>query len=175
MNKNPSTRSVRSGATPWEARASSTPIGTQVDGTLLSAGGPKCRISEETSRGRGGRGAHHDDGRHPCSVRAAARETPTGAGSARPAEPTCQAEELVCPHPRRSPRLRYPARPPLPDPQLRRVGAAPVAGASSQGSLRLSQSPSSSRWGCAQAGSASPSPISRQGPTPSPAPSWTAR
>ena len=174
MNKNPSTRSVRSGATPWEARASSTPIGTQVDGTLLSAGGPKCRISEETSRGRHGRGAHQDDGRHPRSTRAAARETPTGAGSAGPAEPTCRAEEPVRPHPRRPPRLRRPAHPPLPDPQLRRVGTS-GAGASSQGSLRPSQSPSSSRWGCAQAGSASPSPISRQGPTPPPAPSWTAR
>lgn len=174
MNKNPSTRSVRSGATPWEARASSTPIGTQVDGTLLSADGPKCRISEETSRGRHGRGAHHDDGRYPRSTRATARETPTESDSARPAGPTCQAEELVHPHPRRSPRLRYPARPPLPNPRLRRIGTS-GAGASSQGSLRLSQSPSSSRWGCAQAGSASPSPISRQGPTPSPAPSWTAR
>ena len=171
MNKNPSTRSVRSGATPWEARASSTPIGTQVDGTLLSAGSPKCRISEETSHGRG---ARHDDGRHPRSTRAAARETPTESDSARPAGPTCQAEELVRPHPRRSPRLRYPARPPLPDPRLRRIGTS-GAGASSQGSLRPSRSPSSSRWGCAQAGSASPSPISRQGPTPSPAPSWTAR
>ena len=174
MNKNPSTRSVRSGATPWEARASSTPIGTQVDGTLLSAGGPKCRISEETSRGRHGRGVHHDDGRHPRSTRAAARETPTESDSARPAGPTCQAEELVRPHPRRSPRLRYPARPPLPDPRLRRIGTS-GAGASSQGSLRPSRSPSSSRWGCAQAGSASPSHISCREPTPSPAASWTAR
>ena len=174
MNKNPSTRSVRSGATPWEARASSTPIGTQVDGTLLSAGGPKCRISEETSRGRHGRGAHHDDGRHPRSTRAAARETPTESDSARPAGPTCQAEELVRPHPRRSPRLRYPARPPLPDPRLRRIGTS-GAGASSQGSLRPSRSPSSSRWGCAQAGSASPSHTSCREPTPSPAAPWTAR
>ena len=172
MNKDPSTRSVRSGATPWEARASSTPIGTQVDGTLLSAGGPKCRISEETSHGRG---ARHDDGRRPCFARAAARETPTGVGSARPVGPTCRAKELARPHSGQPPRLRRPAHPPLPDPQLRRVGAAPVAGASSQGSLRPSRSPSSSRWGCARAGSASPSPISRQGPTSSPAPSWTAR
>ena len=174
MNKNPSTRSVRSGATPWEARASSTPIGTQVDGTLLSAGGPKCRISEETSRGRHGRGAHHDDGRHPRSTRAAARETPKESGSARPAEPTCRAEELVRPHPRQPSKLRYPTRPPLPDPRLRRIGTS-GAGASSQGSLRPSRSPSSSRWGCAQAGSASPSPISCREPTPSPAAPWTAR
>ena len=174
MNKNPSTRSVRSGATPWEARASSTPIGTQVDGTLLSAGGPKCRISEETSRGRHGRGAHHDDGRHPRSTRAAARETPKESGSARPAEPTCRAEELVRPHPRQPSKLRYPTRPPLPDLRLRRIDTS-GAGASLQGSLRPSQSPSSSRRDCAQTGSASPSPISCREPTPSPAAPWTAR
>ncbi len=90
----------------------------------FSAGSPGCRISEETSRRQHERTPRHNDGRHPCSARAAARETPTESGSARPVGPTCRAKELARPHPRQPPRLRYPARPPLPDPRLRRIGTS---------------------------------------------------
>ena len=37
----------------------------------------RCRIAHETPDDRSGRASRRDDGRHPCSVRAADRETPT--------------------------------------------------------------------------------------------------